>query len=436
VSKPKYSSYKELYDDVVRQAVEECVLCGECVSNCRMFPLNPALKDKDPTEIAEKMIDFLKDGGSSEEVYTMAFGCAGCGYCNDFCPQGIDVLRMVEATKIELLKHGEKPPEAINFVLPRQRINIFEILAALQIKPSERRWLRRIPPQPKKSENVVFLGCSPPALPHNTFAFLDILERMGLDFVTLSGGELCCGTAFCPTGGMVEESEEYARELVTALKEAFSPKRLIFDCTGCYRQFGEYFPEFLYDDMDFELKFYTQFLSENLDKINFIKPVEKTVTLHDSCVLARRFKDTESPRKILRAIPGLKLVEMEHNSGETLCCGGLANMTNPPLGQKLGHTLVEEAEKTGVDYLVDVCPFCQSAIYPHLKGYSFGLRDIATLMNESMGGREYENKLEKYWRCESVDEIIEKSKENFEANGYTEEEMRQVLPLLFGFSGP
>jgi len=431
VSKPKYSSLKELYDDIIHQAVEECILCGECVSNCRMFPLNPMLKDKDPVEITEKMIDFLKDGVSSEEVYTMAFGCAGCGYCNDFCPQEIDVLRMIEATKIELVEQGGKTPEAVNFILPKRRINLYEILAALQTKPSEQRWLKRIPPQPKKTENVVFLGCSPPALPHNTFAFLDILEKLGLDFVTVAGGELCCGTSSCPASGMVRESEGNARELVAALKEAFSPKRLIFECTGCYRQFGEYFPLFLYEDTEFELKFYAQFFSENLDKIKFIKPVEKTVTLHDSCVLARRFKDTESPRKVLEAIPGLKLVEMEHNRGETLCCGGLANLTNPEMGQKLGQTLIEEAEKTGADYLVDVCPFCQSALYPHLKGHSFGLRDIATLMNESMGGRKYENKLEKYWRCESVDEIIEKSRENFEANGYTTDEMRQILPLIF-----
>lgn len=431
MSRGRYSSYKELYDDVIHQAIDQCILCGECVSNCRMFPLIPALKDKDPVEIMESIIDFLKDGVFSEEVYTMAFSCAGCGYCTDFCPQGIDVMRVVEATKIELVEQGKKPPEALNFVLPKQRVNLYEILAALQTKPSERRWLREVPSQPQKTENVVFLGCSPPALPHNVFAFLDILEKMGLDFVTVSGGGLCCGTSFCPAGGRVRESEEVARELVTALKEAFSPKRLIFSCTGCYRQFGEYYPQFLYDDTEFELKFYTQFFSENLDKINFVKPVEKTVTLHDSCVLARRFKDTESPRNLLESIPGLKLVEMEHNRGETLCCGGLANMTNPELGQKLGHTLVEEAEKTGADYLVDVCPFCQLGLYPQIKGYSFGLRDIATLINEAMGGREYENKLEKYWGCESIDELIEKSRDSFEANGYKEEEMRQILPLIF-----
>ena len=81
MSELKYSSYKEFYDDVVRQAVEGCILCEECVRDCLMFPLTP-LKDKAPEEIMGKMIDFLKDGISSEEVYLRAFSCAGCGYCS------------------------------------------------------------------------------------------------------------------------------------------------------------------------------------------------------------------------------------------------------------------------------------------------------------------------------------------------------------------
>ena len=64
-----------------------------------------------------------------------------------------------------------------------------------------------------------------------------------------------------------------------------------------------------------------------------------------------------------------------------------------------------------------------------------GLEDVVSLVNEAMGGKKYEDKMATYWSCGSVDEIIERSRENFEANGYLEEEMRQILPMLFSSVG-
>ena len=260
----KYPSFEEYYDDIARQAVEKCTFCGECVENCLSYPLSP-LKDKDGCQVMQNVIEFLEDGTYSDDVYLRAFTCAQCGNCSDLCPQGIDPFLLMETTIVKLVQQGKQPPEAVNFVIPERKPNLVGVLSALQTKPSEARWLKRAPEHARKVENVVFLGCEPQMMPHKIFASLDVFEAMGLDFVTLSGGELCCGVPHALAAGNPVDSEKKARELVDNIK-AFSPKRVILVCPGCYRQFMEFFPRFL--DVDFEVKFFTDLINENLDKIN------------------------------------------------------------------------------------------------------------------------------------------------------------------------
>ena len=182
--------------------------------------------------------------------------------------------------------------------------------------------------------------------------------------------------------------------------------------------------------MDLEVQHYTQFFLDNLEKLPFTKPLDKKVFLYESC-MTRRTKLSDPARALLEAIPGVELVDPELAKEQTLCCGGLANMTNPPLGQQVGKVLIDNISKTKADYIANTCSFCRMSFYPYEKEYSLDVKDIATLVDEAMGGKEYEDKMATYWRCESIDEIIGLSKENFEANGYSEEEMRHVLPMLF-----
>ena len=139
-------------------------------------------------------------------------------------------------------------------------------------------------------------------------------------------------------------------------------------------------------------------------------------------------------KQLLMAVPGLKLVEIEHIKEKNFCCGGMANHTYPQIGKSLRDTIVNITQETGADYLVSECVGCHMSLYSHIQQCSFDLQDISTIINKAMRGRDYEEKLNRYWRSKNIEELIEQSRECFEANGFTEEEMREILPRIFAFS--
>ena len=60
--------------------------------------------------------------------------------------------------------------------------------------------------------------------------------------------------------------------------------------------------------------------------IRFTKEVPMTVTWHDPCHIGRHCGIYEEPRNILRAIPGVRLVEMERIKDQAWCCGAGAGV--------------------------------------------------------------------------------------------------------------
>jgi Fe-S oxidoreductase len=423
----KYPSVEAYYDDIARHSIESCTYCGNCIRNCLLLSHTSA-KDNAPEDVIRKIMRFLDEGIASDEAYQKVFTCSSCGTCSDSCPEGIDTLPLFEAAKIKFAKLG-KLPEAVNSI--NGIYTMWRVLAALQTNPSEARWLSEAPSQPRRTENVVFLGCTLPAFPQTVFAFLDILDRLGIDYVALAGGKLCCGFPIGPAAGLAAESEEKARELVANVK-AFSPRRVILPCAGCYRLFTEIYPRLESLELNFEVQYYAEFLGKRLSKNDFTRPLEKQIVLQDSC-MTRRTKVNKSVQELVEKIPGVKVM-----TGQEICCGGTPMLTFPQIAPDLStvfvQTLVKETLDTGSDTLTNICQLCGMNFYPNSGEYSFDLKDVPTLINESMGGKVYENKWTKYWKCRSIDELVEATKENFEANGFTEKEVRGVLPLIFHFA--
>ena len=117
--------------------------------------------------------------------------------------------------------------------------------------------------------------------------------------------------------------------------------------------------------------------------------IRATVTYHDPCDLGRNSGIYEEPREVLKAIPGIRFVELANNRQLSVCCGGGGNveMVNPELSAKVAQMKLEEIKKTGADMVVSSCQQCLRTIASRARRRKMPLvvKDLTDLVADAMG---------------------------------------------------
>lgn len=405
------------------EIIQSCDLCGLCIEECQVIPFTP-LASNSPYELQDKLLETLKDGSYSQEAYIRAFSCVHCGMCLDVCPQGLNPLHLAELLQVELAKQGHPRRAPVYMKLGNQKYLIADVLASLQIRPEEMRWLSQVPAAPPRKDIVVFLGCFGALFPHLLLTLADILERLKLDFVLLHGGELCCGQRHWTTNP--EKADAEARALVAALSR-FKPKKVLHWCAFCYYRMAYTYPDSI--RIPFEMQEIFQFLSEHVDEMDFTRSVDKTVAVYDPCTW-RLIDDHESVRRVLNAIPGLKVVETARNKDKALCCGIPVRRHFPEIGQALRREVLEDAAQTGADVLTYPCEACHLEFCPEEINYPFEMKHCITLLGEAMG-ISYEDRLKRFYLCGNPDKIMAEAKECIDASPFSFEEVADFVYHTF-----
>jgi glycolate oxidase iron-sulfur subunit len=109
---------------------------------------------------------------------------------------------------------------------------------------------------------------------------------------------------------------------------------------------------------------------------------------HDACHLAHAQGIRAEPRALLRAIPGLELVELPE--GES-CCGsaGIYNLVEPESADEIGSRKADQVEAARADLLVSANPGCTLQIQKILRarGVDLPARHPIELLDASISGR-------------------------------------------------
>jgi Fe-S oxidoreductase len=186
----------------------------------------------------------------------------------------------------------------------------------------------------------------------------NILAAAGVDFGLLDD-IVCCGESARKAG-----DEALFLQLAGGNSELFKAsgvKKIIVNSPHCYHTLKNEYPEL---DARFEVIHTSQLLGELIadGRLKLSTAIDRKVTYHDPCYLGRHNGIYEEPRRMINAVPGSTILEMEANKADTLCCGGGGGRIwmETPRTERFCEERLKQAVATGADTLVTACPYCLS----------------------------------------------------------------------------
>jgi glycolate oxidase iron-sulfur subunit len=188
-----------------------------------------------------------------------------------------------------------------------------------------------------------------------------VLQANGCE-VVVPAAQVCCG-ALAAHAGVRDVARNLARANFPA-SHADDFDAIITTAAGCGSTLKEYSHLFEENEVDLErartFSAKVRDISEFLDDLGLVaplRPLPMRVTYQDSCHLVHGQKIREAPRKLIRAIPSIELVEMALSD---LCCGsaGVYNVTEPKAALDLLSDKMEHAQRTKAQAILTANPGC------------------------------------------------------------------------------
>ncbi len=313
------------------------------------------------------------------------YACTMCGNCVEECRFKFneDIMDIITSARMDLVENSLIPTEVRDFFK-----NIYTSGNPWKEQQAQRGdWAKDIPiPLYDGHEYLLYVGCLG-SYDHRVQkmarALGEILLKSEVSFGILGSEEYCDGNEVFRLGeaGLYE----YLRDENIKTFAAKGIKKII---TLSPHAFNIMKNDYTGSLQGLEVEHYSQTLARLISQGKLTIPEMaggRKVTYHDPCFLGRWNDIYDEPRKILDAIEGLTLVEMQRIRENAFCCGGGGgNFYTDIIGygeDAPARIRVREALETGAEVLAVACPACMSMFDDAIK--TEGAFDRITLMDIS-----------------------------------------------------
>ncbi len=229
-----------------------------------------------------------------------------------------------------------------------------------------------------------------------------LLTLAGVDFAILGQEETCTGDPARRAGNefLFAMLAETNAATINGYKEGGGARTVVTTCPHCFNTLKNEYPDF---GLRVDVVHHTDFLLGLVAEGKLVprKPVVARVVYHDSCYLGRYNGIYDSPREVLKRIPGVELVEPAYWTKQRgLCCGaGGAQMWMEEQNQDRVnvkrtlqlvdalHAHTDTPAEGGERAIASACPFCMTMLTDGLKSKNLEDQvkqmDVAELLERS-----------------------------------------------------
>jgi glycolate oxidase iron-sulfur subunit len=405
----------------------QCIRCGFCLPTCPTY-LETMTETSGPRgrislvkAVAEGRLDLLSDGFVEQMSQ-----CLDCRACEAACPSGVRYGQLVETARTQIQRARESTETGRERATRRfllrtlfSRLDVMRNAAAL-LRFAQRTGLTalagiaglgrqaKLAPrigdtffvprdqrvEAKRPAGLAFLhaGCIMQVAFANVHeATVRMLVRSGLSVVVPSD-QGCCG-AIAVHAGEMPLGREFAKRNIAAFERSGADVYVVnaAGCGSALKEYGELFA----DDAEWAeraKKFSSRVrdVTEVLDAMPLgtaARGIDADVTYQEPCHLAHAQRVSAAPRRLLRSIPGLRLVEMNESA---VCCGsaGVYNLTQPEMAERLQRRKVANVTATGATVVATANPGCALQVAAGLReaGYDARVAHVVELLDEAHSG--------------------------------------------------